>query len=56
LTNLKKFDIIVTTDKERRSLKMTEFREKLLDRMIRLYGFENPMVIEFKNVRNIPTG
>jgi hypothetical protein len=57
LTNLKKFDIIVTTDKERRSLKMTEFREKLLDRMIRLYGFENPMVIEFaKMCETYPQG
>ena len=26
---------------------MTNFRENLIDRMIRLYGFENPMVIEF---------
>lgn len=26
---------------------MSNFRENLIDRMIRLYGFENPMVIEF---------
>ena len=26
---------------------MTNFRENLIDRMIRLYGFENPIVIEF---------
>ena len=26
---------------------MNEFREKLVDRMIHLYGFENPIVIDF---------
>lgn len=26
---------------------MTAYREKLLDRMIHLYGLENPIVIEF---------
>ena len=26
---------------------MTNFRENLIDRMIRIYGFENPIVIEF---------
>ena len=26
---------------------MTNFRKDLVDRMIRLYGFENPMVIDF---------
>lgn len=26
---------------------MTEYREKLIDRMIRIYGFEHPVVIHF---------
>lgn len=26
---------------------MTIYREKLVDRMIAIYGFENPIVIEF---------
>ena len=26
---------------------MTNFRENLLDRMIRIYGLENPIVIDF---------
>lgn len=26
---------------------MTEYRGKLLDRMIRIYGFEHPIVVEF---------
>lgn len=26
---------------------MTTYREKLIDRMIAIYGFENPIVIEF---------
>lgn len=26
---------------------MTENKEKLIDRMIRIYGFENPIVIDF---------
>lgn len=26
---------------------MTTYRENLIDRMIHLYGFENPIVIEF---------
>jgi len=26
---------------------MTDYREKLIDRMIHIYGFENPAVIEF---------
>ena len=26
---------------------MTKFREELLDRMIKLYGFEHPLVIQF---------
>ena len=26
---------------------MTNFRENLIDRMIRIYGYENPIVIEF---------
>ena len=26
---------------------MSNFRESLIDRMIRIYGFENPIVIEF---------
>lgn len=26
---------------------MTKCREKLIDRMIAIYGFENPIVIEF---------
>ena len=26
---------------------MTTYRENLIDRMIRLYGFENPMVVQF---------
>ena len=26
---------------------MNKFREKLIDRMIHLYGFENPIVINF---------
>lgn len=26
---------------------MTKFRESLIDRMIAIYGFENPIVIEF---------
>ena len=26
---------------------MNELREKLIDRMIRIYGFENPIVIDF---------
>lgn len=29
-----------------------DFRENLLDRMIRIYGFENPLVIEFANACN----
>lgn len=29
---------------------MTAYRENLLDRMIRLYGFENPMVIQFADM------
>lgn len=28
---------------------MTEFRNELLNRMIRIYGFENPFVIQFAN-------
>ena len=28
---------------------MTEIREKLLDRMIRIYGFEHPFVVQFAN-------
>jgi hypothetical protein len=27
--------------------KMSKFRESLVDRMIRIYGFENPIVIDF---------
>ena len=26
---------------------MTDFRKALLDRMIRLYGFEHPLVVQF---------
>ena len=26
---------------------MTHYRERLIDRMIAIYGFENPIVIEF---------
>ena len=26
---------------------MSDFREKLLDRMIHIYGFEHPLVIQF---------
>jgi hypothetical protein len=26
---------------------MTTYRENLIDRMIHLYGFENPMVVQF---------
>ena len=26
---------------------MNELREKLIDRMIRIYGFENPIVLDF---------
>lgn len=26
---------------------MTAYRENLIDRMIKIYGFENPIVIEF---------
>ena len=26
---------------------MTEIRKRLLDRMIRIYGFEHPLVIQF---------
>lgn len=29
---------------------MTTYRENLLDRMIHLYGFENPMVIQFADM------
>ena len=28
-------------------IKMNELREKLIDRMIHIYGFENPIVIDF---------
>lgn len=28
---------------------MTKLRENLVDRMIRIYGFENPIVIDFCN-------
>jgi len=28
---------------------MTKIREELLDRMIRIYGFEHPIVIQFAN-------
>ena len=27
--------------------KMNEYRENLIDRMIRIYGFESPIVIDF---------
>lgn len=33
---------------------MTEFRENLLDRMIRIYGFENPIVIDFAKLCDNP--
>lgn len=26
---------------------MSNFRESLIDRMIKIYGFENPIVVEF---------
>ena len=29
---------------------MTTYRENLIDRMIHLYGFENPMVIQFADM------
>lgn len=29
---------------------MTKFREELIDRMIRIYGFENPLVIQFSEL------
>ena len=29
---------------------MTTYREKLIDRMIAIYGFENPIVIEFSRL------
>ena len=29
---------------------MTTYRENLLDRMIHIYGFENPMVIQFADI------
>ena len=34
---------------------MTEFRSGLLDRMIHLYGFENPVVIQFAESCNAYT-
>ena len=33
---------------------MTEFRENLLDRMIKIYGFENPIVIDFAKLCDNP--
>ena len=36
------------TDRKGKEIpKMNELREKLIDRMIRIYGFENPIVIDF---------
>ena len=34
-------------DKKERNKKMTKFRESLLDRMIRIYGCENKIVLDF---------
>ena len=36
-----------TRRKEREDKKMTKFRESLLDRMIRIYGFEHEIVLDF---------
>ena len=36
---------------------MNEIRENLIDRMIRIYGFENPIVIDFCRLcETFPTG
>ena len=42
LDKLKPFCYNVDTERE-----VIIMREKLIDRMIRIYGFENPIVIEF---------
>lgn len=36
---------------------MTAYRQKLLDRMIKIYGFEHPLVIDYATLcENFPQG
>lgn len=35
---------------------MSDFRKGLCDRMIKLYGFENPIVIQFCRLAEIDSG
>ena len=46
LTNPELCDILKPS-KERRYKQMTEYREKLLERVIRVYGFEHEITIGF---------
>ena len=41
------FYVIIITENKREVNEMNEFRNQLLDRMIRIYGFEHPLVVSF---------
>jgi hypothetical protein len=47
LTTGKTCAIIQSERTKKGNEKMTKLREELVDRMIRIYGFENPIVIQF---------
>jgi hypothetical protein len=49
LTKIQKYDIINTTN-EREVITMSERRQKMLDRIIRIYGYEHPITIRFAQI------
>ena len=45
----------ILTDKEREVNTMSQKREELLDRMIRIYGFEHECVLSFAHLMELDT-
>jgi len=47
LTDYPSYVIIIPEGTRKEVKKMTKFRENLIDRMIRIYGYEHEIVLEF---------
>ena len=47
LTDCQSYVIIIPEGTRKEVKKMTKFRENLIDRMIRIYGYEHEIVLEF---------
>ena len=50
MTSRENYDIIIPEDENKGEIKMNKIREDYINRMIAIYGFEHPCVVQFRSI------